>query len=199
MVRAVRGAFPACVFHVDCNSAYRLKDQRIFEELDGYGLAMIEQPLASDDLLDHAKLQRKIQTPICLDESIVSPEKASKAINIGAARWFNIKPGRVGGLTPALQVIQIAERAGIPCWVGGMLESGLGASHCLALATLSNIKYPSDVFPSSRFFEKDLACPELTLSGPSQMRAAEDAGIGCSPDEELLASRSVQRCQIRNL
>jgi len=114
MVHTVRQAFPKTTFHVDCNSAYRLKDQKIFKALDQYGLAMIEQPLAHDDLLDHAKLQRQIQTPVCLDESLVSAEKASKAIEIGAGRWFNIKPGRVGGITAALKIIGIAERAGIP-------------------------------------------------------------------------------------
>jgi O-succinylbenzoate synthase len=192
LVRTVRKTFPNLVFHVDCNGAYRLKDQKIFHYLDQFGLAMIEQPLAYDDVLEHAKLQRQISTPICLDESLVSSAKALNAIEIGAARYFNIKPGRVGGLTPALEIIRIAESAGIPCWVGGMLESGIGASHCLALATLPNIRYPSDVFPSRRFFERDLTCPEMELSGPSQMSPLEEAGIGCLPIEELLAARTVE-------
>lgn len=196
VIRAVRGAFPKLIFHVDCNSAYRLDDYKVFEAIDQFGLSMIEQPLAHDDLLDHAKLQRKIQTPICLDESLVSPEKALKAIEIGAARWFNIKPGKVGGVTRAVKIIQIAERAAIPCWIGGMLESSIGASHCLALATLSNIKYPSDLTPSRKFYEKDLAHPELQLSGPSQMTASQDVGIGCSPDEEVLRAQTVESCQM---
>lgn len=196
MVRAVRQAFPKATFHVDCNSAYRLKDLKIFETLDQYGLAMIEQPLAHDDLIDHAKLQRQIQTPVCLDESIVSAEKALKAIEIGAGRWFNIKPGRVGGITPALKILRIAESAGIPCWIGGMLESAVGASHCLALATLSNIKYPSDIFASGRFFKKDLAHPELELSGPSQITASEEPGIGCLPNEEMLAAQTIESCKV---
>lgn len=198
MVREVRRAFPSLAFHVDCNGAYRLKDRKIFQDLDQFGLTMIEQPLAHDDLLEHAKLQRQISTPICLDESLVSSEKALKAIELGAARYFNIKPGRVGGLTPALEIIRIAENAGIPCWVGGMLESGIGASHCLELATLPNIRYPSDIFPSKRFFETDLICPELKLTGPSQMTPAEKAGIGCVPKEELLAPRTVEFIRLGN-
>ena len=196
MVRAVRGAFPELVMHVDCNSGYRLSDCKIFEELDPFGLAMIEQPLAHDDLLDHAQLQRRIQTPICLDESLVSPEKAAKAIDLGAARYFNVKPGRVGGITRAVAIIQMAERAGIPCWIGGMLESAVGASHCLALATLANIKYPSDVFPSRRYFQKDLAQPELVLSGPSQMTASTESGVGCCPDSDSLARQTLETAQI---
>jgi O-succinylbenzoate synthase len=196
MVRSVRGAFPHLTFHIDCNSGYRLKDRKVFEALDEFGLAMIEQPLAHDDLMDHAKLQRMIQTPICLDESLTSPEKAAKAIEIGAARYFNIKPGRLGGITRATRIIQDAERAGIPCWIGSMLESGVGASHCLALATLSNIKYPSDIFPSRRYFKKDLAYPEHELSGPSQMTASTDMGIGCAPDDELLARQTLEESQV---
>jgi len=196
VVREVRSAFPELVLHVDCNSAYRLSDHKVFEALDPLGLAMIEQPLAHDDLLDHAKLQRMIQTPICLDESLVSPEKARKAIETGAARYFNIKPGRVGGVTRAVEIVKIAERAAIPCWIGGMLESAIGASHCLALATLANIKYPSDIFPSRRYFKKDLAYPELELSGRSQMTTSLAPGIGCSPDEELLAAQTLESAQI---
>ena len=103
MVAAVRKAFPHLVFHVDCNSAYTLDDLEMLRELDAFGLAMIEQPLTHDDLIDHATLQRELRTPICLDESITSPAKARKAIQTGACKWINVKPGRVGGLTPAVQ------------------------------------------------------------------------------------------------
>jgi len=186
MVAAVRRAFPDAVFHVDCNSAYTLDDLPMFKKLDQYKLAMIEQPLMHDDLIDHATLQRQIETPICLDESITSLAKARKAIEIGACRWINIKPVRVGGLTPALKIHDLCAQAGVPCWVGGMVESGLGASHCMAMATLSNIKYPCDIFPSSRFFEKDLATPEIALSGPSQVTAPAVPGVGSEPDPERL-------------
>lgn len=196
VVRAVRTSFPRLVFHIDCNSGYCLDDYDLFQALEPFDLAMIEQPLAHDDLMDHAKLQRKLTIPICLDESLVSKEKALKAIELGAARYFNVKPGRVGGITPAVKIMDSAERAGIPCWIGGMLESAVGASHCLALATLPNIQYPSDIFPSRRYYAKDLARPELELSGPSQMTALPGAGIGCAPDEAALAAQTVESAQL---
>ena len=196
MVQAVRKAFPDGVFHIDCNSGYTLKDIDMFRQLDRYNLAMIEQPLMHDDLVDHATLQRQISTPICLDESITSPEKVRKAIEIGACRWVNIKPVRVGGLTPALKIHDLCREAGVPCWVGGMLESGIGAAHCLAMATLPNIKYPSDVFPSSRFFHKDLSVPDWHLSGPSQMTAFDAPGIGCDPDPAMLEECTVEKAVI---
>ena len=196
MVAAVRKAFPNTVFHIDCNSAYTLDDLPMFRELDGYDLAMIEQPLAHDDLIDHAKLQAAIRTPICLDESISSLDKARKAIALKACRWINLKPARAGGLTNALKIHDLCAEAGIGCWVGGMLESGLGAGHCLALATLPNIKYPSDIFPTSRFYQKDLALPEITLCGPSQIAAPYRPGLGFDPDPQQLAKLTVDRATL---
>ncbi len=128
MIKAVRSEFPDTIFHIDCNSAYSLDDLEMFKELDNYSLAMIEQPLAHDDLIDHAALQSQLKTPICLDESITSLDKVRKAINIGACRWVNIKPGRVGGITNALEIHNHCEKKQIPCWVGGILESAIGAS-----------------------------------------------------------------------
>ena len=182
MVGSVREAFPELVMHVDCNSGYRLEDLPVFQALDSLGLAMIEQPLRHDDLLDHAELQRQLKTPLCLDESIVSLERTRQAIDLGACGWINLKPARVGGLTPAVQILREAEKGGIPCWVGGMLESAVGACHCIALATLPNIGYPADIFPSSRFYRKDLSVPEIQLSAPGRIRALPGPGIGCVPD-----------------
>lgn len=193
MVHAVRGAFPDTVFHIDCNSAYTLDDAPMFQKLDHYGLAMIEQPLSHDDLIDHAALQSRINTPICLDESITSPDKARKAIQIKACRWINIKPGRLGGITPALAVHDLCRNAHIPCWIGGMLESAVGASHCLALATLPNIHYPSDIFPSNRFFAQDLAAPAMAHSAPAQFTAHDTPGIGTAPDPERLKESVLER------
>jgi O-succinylbenzoate synthase len=193
MVRAVRQAFPTTTIHVDCNSAYTWRDTEMFRKLDAFELAMIEQPLAHDDLIDHAELQKQLQTPICLDESITSPDKARKAIKIGACKWVNIKPGRVGGLSQAVQIHDLCRNAGIPCWVGGMLESAVGAAHCLALATLANMKYPADIFPSARFYKRDLSTPEIVHSGPSQVTASPRPGVGTAPDPELLA-----RCRIES-
>lgn len=196
VIQAVRGAFPDAVFHIDCNSGYTLEDLGMFKQLDRYNLAMIEQPLMYDDLVDHAALQDQICTPICLDESVTSLDKVRKAIEIGSCRWINIKPVRVGGHTPALAIHDLCQEAGIGCWVGGMLESGIGAAHCLAAATLSNIKYPCDVFPSSRFFHKDLSVPDWHLSGPSRMTAVDAPGIGCDPDPAMLEACAVEKAVI---
>ena len=193
MIEAVRKAFPDIVVHIDCNSAYTLDDLDMFKRLDRYDLAMIEQPLPHDDLMDHATLQAHIYTPVCLDESITSPDKARKAIQIKACRWVNIKPGRVGGITYALSIHHICQEAGIPCWIGGMLESAVGASHCLALATLPNIRYPSDIFPSERFYKKDLSAPPMKHSAPSLFRASMNPGVGAEPDPDALTECALER------
>jgi O-succinylbenzoate synthase len=197
MINAVRNAFPDLVIHIDCNSAYTLADTDMFKQLDKYNLAMIEQPLMNDDLIDHAMLQAQIKTPICLDESITSPAKARKAIQIKACGWINIKPGRVGGITNALEIHDIAAAAGIPCWIGGMLESAVGANHCIALATLPNIKYPCDVFPSSRFYKRDLSVPETIHSAPSMFRAHNAPGIGVEPDSEMLEKEILNQVVVK--
>jgi O-succinylbenzoate synthase len=163
MLKRVRDTFPNQVFHIDCNSGYTLEDLDIFQEVDQLGLAMIEQPLPHDDLIDHANLQKQLQTPLCLDESIVSVHRAQQACRIGACGWINIKPGRVGGLTNAVAIHDACQQADIPCWVGGMLESATGSAACVALAMLDNFSYPADIFPSSRFYHQDLAETPLEL------------------------------------
>lgn len=192
MVRAVREAFPDTIVHVDCNSAFALSDAAVFRELDDLGLAMIEQPLGYDDLIDHATLQSQLRTPICLDESIVSVDRARKAIEIAAGRWINIKVGRVGGLTNAIAIHDLCMERGIPCWVGGMLESAVGQAPSLALATLPNIRYPSDIFPTGRLYEADLAEPRIELSGPSTITAPDRPGGGFAPNPERLRELTVQ-------
>ena len=192
MLAAVRQAFPALTLHVDCNSAYTLADRDMLKQLDGFDLAMIEQPLQSDDLIDHAALRRELATPICLDESIKSPDMARQALQIGACDWLNIKPGRVGGVTNALAIHDMCLAKGIPCWIGGMLESAVGASHCLALASLPNIGYPSDIFPTSRFFAADPCGRAMELAGPGRMNLSDAAGIGLDPDPETLESFTVE-------
>jgi O-succinylbenzoate synthase len=163
MLEAVRRQHPEHTFHIDCNSGYRLADVPLFQQVDRFRLAMIEQPLQHDDVLDHADLQRQIETPVCLDESITSTRKTEQAIQLHSCRYVNVKPGRVGGLTPAVQIHNLCRAAGIPCWVGGMLESATGAAHCTALAMLGNFTYPADIFPSSRFYQEDLSDPPLEL------------------------------------
>jgi len=197
MLKYVRSKFPDTVFHIDCNSCYSLKDLTMFKEIDTYGLAMIEQPLSHDDLIDHAELQRHLKTPICLDESIVTIDKVRKAIQIGACRWVNIKLGRVGGITNALKINKLCEEKGIPCWVGSMADSAIGASHNIAFSTLSNIKYPCDIFPTSRFYKQDLGIPELVHSAPSQFKASSASGIGTEVDEQLLKEISIEQTVIK--
>ncbi|MFH1923055.1 MAG: enolase C-terminal domain-like protein, partial [Planctomycetota bacterium] len=139
---------------------------------------------------DHAKLQRQIETPICLDESITSPDKTRKAIELGSCRWVNVKIGRVGGLTPAVAIHDMCRAAGIPCWVGSMLESAVGTRTNAALAMLDNFTYPADLFPTSRFYHRDLGCPPVELTagdeGSPRIALTEDPGIATEPDPALL-------------
>lgn len=197
VVDEVRRAFPDACLHIDCNAAYELVGAAIFDSVDTLGLSMIEQPLGYDDLLDHAELQRRIRTPICLDESISSVNRARQAVAIGACRWINVKPGRVGGITPALEILNFAEQAGVPCWIGGMLESGIGSSHCLALATHRNVRYASDIFPAGRFYADDLAFPAIELSAPSQVTTFPGHGIGCRPYLEKFPRHVLDSCSLQ--
>lgn len=146
---------------------------------------------------NHAALQSVLRTPICLDESINSVERTAQAIRLQACRWMNIKPGRVGGLTVALQIRALCETSGIGCWVGGMLESALGAMHCAALATLPNFTYPADLFPSSRFYAEDLSEPEIAFSRPWEIQLPEQPGVGARPRAELLKSWCVAEAVLR--
>jgi O-succinylbenzoate synthase len=164
MLRAVRRQHPRATFHIDCNSGYRLADLDLFRKIDEFRLAMIEQPLAHDDVVDHARLQAAIETPVCLDESVTCSRHAEQAIALKSCQYVNIKPGRVGGLTNAKIIHDLCQQAGIPCWVGGMLESATGAAACVALAMLDNFTYPADIFPSSRFYHEDLAERPLELT-----------------------------------
>ena len=163
MLKAVRKEQPTHPIHIDCNSGYRLKDLPLFQAVDEFQLEMIEQPLQHDDLVDHAELQRSIRTPVCLDESMVHPRQAEQAIALQSCRYVNIKPGRVGGLTNAVAIHNVCQKAGIPCWVGGMLESATGAALCIALAMLDNFTYPADIFPSARFYHQDMSDPGIEL------------------------------------
>jgi O-succinylbenzoate synthase len=197
MLRAVRAAHPAATLHIDCNSGYRLSDLQLFRQVDPFNLAMIEQPLAHDDLVDHAALQRQISTPVCLDESIAHPRHAAQALDLGSCRYVNIKPCRVGGLTNAVAIHNLCQERGVPCWVGGMLESATGASICAALAMLDNFTYPADIFPSARFYHEDLA------QSPLELVALEDGTPGVAapreipePDPKRLARQTIAQATI---
>ncbi len=192
IVEAVRKAFPDLIVHIDCNCGYTLADLSMFKQLDRFGLAMIEQPLGYGDLADHAELQRCISTPICLDESIACADHARQAIQLGACRWINIKPGRVGGVTEALKIHDLCQQAELPCWMGSMLESGVGTSVLVALGTLPNMKYPGDIVPGDKFYKQDLADPPIRLSGPAQITAPSSPGIACAPDPQRLRSMTIE-------
>jgi O-succinylbenzoate synthase len=196
MLGPLREALPEPVIHVDCNSGFTREDADTILALDRFDLAMIEQPLPNDDLIDHAALARRLRTPVCLDESITSVDRARKAIGISACGYVNLKTGRLGGLTNAIAVHDVCAEAGIPCWVGSMLESAVGQGPSIALATLGNIGYPGDLFPSARFYEADLAVPEIGLSAPGRITAPDRPGHGFAPDPDRLAACTLERARI---
>lgn len=196
LIRDVRGAFPDAVLTVDANSCYTLGDLPSLQELDRYGLDYIEQPLAYDDLIDHAKIQARLNTPICLDESILSAEDARKALEVGAGRVINIKVGRVGGHLEAIRIHDFARSKGIPVWCGGMLESGIGRAHNIHLATLANFTKPGDTSSSSRYWHRDIILEPLEAS-QGWMPVPSGPGIGVRPDREYLESLTVNRELIR--
>lgn len=188
MVEAVRATFPDFTFHIDCNAAYTPADTEMFRKLDRFRLAMIEQPLADDgmSLVNHADLQQRIGTPVCLDESALSLAHVQAAIRLKSCRVVNIKMARVGGLTESREIQALCARHDIPCWVGGMLESAIGGAICAELATLPNFTYAGDIFPSSYFYTNDLGKPELVLSGRGEVATSRVPGIAQVPDPDLL-------------
>ncbi len=196
VLERVRAQYPDVPLHIDCNSAYSLDDMSMFRRLEKFRLTMIEQPLRFDDLNDHARLQREISVPLCLDESITSIERMRQAIELGSCQWVNIKPGRVGGLTNALKIHDLCRSAGIPCWVGGMLESSLGAMLCAALATLENFKYPADLFPFSKFYKEDITTSPLLFSSPWHFTLPEVPGVGTQPDKERMKRATLQEAAV---
>ena len=160
---------------------------------------MIEQPLQHDDITDHARLQEMIKTPICLDETITHPYRAQQAVELKSCQYVNIKPGRVGGLTNAVRIHDLCQQAGIPCWVGGMLESATGASHCTALAMLDNFTYPADIFPSEKYYHEELAEFPLSLfdseEGVPSVKAFENLP---DPNFKRLESLTIQKKVIKS-
>ncbi len=188
VVAEVRRRHPDILLSVDANSAYSLKDLELFRALDDFNLLMIEQPLDHDDLLDHAKLQAEIRTSICLDESITSPRRAEQALSLESCRIINIKIGRVGGYSKALAIHDLCYGAGVPVWCGGMLESGIGRAHNLALASLPGFTLPGDISASSRYFERDLIVPEVTVSPDGTAEVPRGVGLGFDVDLDFIAS-----------
>jgi O-succinylbenzoate synthase len=194
-VRAVREALGDGIgIAVDANSAYTLDDAELLSRLDAFGLLMIEQPLGPDDLVRHAELQRRLATPICLDESIISVDRAEDMITLGSGRIINIKPGRVGGFATSIAIHDLCQRNGIPVWCGGMLESGVGRAYNVALASLPNFTLPGDLSPSHRYWERDLVTPAWTMDGQGTVGVPLDRpGIGVTPDMDRIDALTVRR------
>ncbi len=193
VLQEVRRAFPDGQFHIDGNCGYSFDDLAMFHALDELQLMMIEQPLGYGDLHEHAKLQRAIRTPICLDESCTSVAATRAAIDLGACKIVNIKPARVGGLGNAMRILSLCREAGIPCWVGSMLETSVGAAANLAFASLPGITLPCDAFPSRRFYQQEITAAELVLSGPGTMRPLDVPSDGHLPLEARLQGRTIER------
>ena len=196
-VEAIRSRFPDIPLMVDANAAYTLADAGRLEALDAFNLMMIEQPLSYDDLVRHAQLQRRLRTPICLDESIHSPEAAADALELGACRIINIKPGRLGGFGPSLAVHDLARAHGIPVWHGGMLESGIGRAHNLHLSTLPGFTLPGDVAASRRYFVPDLIEPPIEVRPDGTIEVPPGPGIGVVPEPDRVAAAAVRTLRFR--
>ena len=192
VIREVRKAFPDILLMADANSAYTLKDKNRLKQLDEFGLMMIEQPLAHDDIIDHAELQAALETPICLDECIRSAHHAEQAIRLNAGRIVNIKLGRVGGFAEAKRVHDVCRANGIPVWCGGMLESGIGRAHNIALSTLPNFTLPGDVSASKRYWKQDIVVPPVEVSPRGTIAISDRPGFGYDLDRDLLERLTVR-------
>ena len=196
-VREVRRRFPQVKLMADANSAYTLADAERLRALDEFYLMMIEQPLAHDDIIDHAVLQAQLQTPICLDECIRSAHHAEQAIRMNAGQIINIKLGRVGGFAEAKRVHDVCQAANVPVWCGGMLESGIGRAHNVALATLPNFTLPGDVSGSKRYWKRELLTEEIVATPQGTIRTNERPGFGYEIDMPFLETITVRQETIR--
>ncbi|HVH62692.1 MAG TPA: o-succinylbenzoate synthase [Candidatus Dormibacteraeota bacterium] len=192
-VRAVRHRFRDVPLQVDANTAYRLVDAQHLARLDEFDLLLIEQPLPEDQILDHARLAKTVHTPICLDESITSAQVAGDAIEMGACRVINVKPGRVGGYLEARKIHDLCAERGVPVWMGGMLETGIGRAGNVAMAAMPNFSLPGDTSASSRYYKRDVTEPFVLEGG--RLRVPDGPGLGVTVDEEYLDSitTAVQR------
>jgi O-succinylbenzoate synthase len=196
-IEAIRARFPEITLMADANSAYGLDDAAHLAELDRFGLLMLEQPLAAGDLVDHAALQRQLRTPICLDESIESARDARQALQLGSCQVINIKPGRVGGFAESRRIHDIAQRAGVPVWCGGMLETGIGRACNVALATLPNFRLPGDISASDRYWAEDIVEPPFTLQKGGTIQVPTRWGLGVRVKVDLVDRLTVRRETIR--
>src|SRR5699024_3080593 len=195
MIRAIREVFPDIPLMADANSAYTLDDIELLKQLDEFNLMMIEQPLGSTDIVDHATLQKAIKTPVCLDESIDSYENAKAAIELGSCEIINVKIGRVGGLAESIKIHDLAKENKIPLWCGGMLEAGVGRLTNIAITTLPNFVLPGDTASSSRYWEEDIITPEVVAEN-GVVQLSEKPGIGAEVDFEKMKKVLIQTDEI---
>ena len=193
VVRKVREQFPDIQLMADANSAYTLQDAEHLKRLDEFDLTMMEQPLAHDDIIDHATLQAQLKTPICLDESIRTARHAVQAIEIGACRVINIKLGRVGGFSEALRVHNAARDRNVPVWCGGMLESGVGRANNIALSTLDNFRLPGDVAASKRYWQRDIVQPPVEVTTDGTIQVPDRPGFGYELDHGYIRAITVRQ------
>jgi o-succinylbenzoate synthase len=196
-VRRLREGFGPVALMVDANAAYTLNDAQHLARLDAFDLMMIEQPLEYDDIRDHTRLQASLRTPICLDESLETPRQAEEALEVGACRIINIKPGRVGGHMQSIRMHDIAVAHGAPVWHGGMLESGIGRAHNIHLSTLPGFTLPGDVAASRRYFAPDLIDPEIVVRSDGTIAVPTGPGIGVSIVNDRVAHASIERLALR--
>ncbi len=199
LAREARSAFPDTLIMLDANSAYRLVDAAIFQEMDDLNLLMIEQPLGYEDIYDHSQLRPLIQTPLCLDESIHSADDARFALAIGACDIINIKPARVGGWTEARKVHDLCWSSGMPVWCGGMLETGVGRAGQLALASLPGFTLPGDISATERYYHEDIAKPAFVLNvEDSTIGVPKGPGLGIEVDLDRLLAATVRQAHFKN-
>ncbi len=193
VIARIRERFPRAALMADANSAYSLADLPLLKSLDRFFLMMIEQPLGWDDIIDHARLQREIATPVCLDESIHTAGDARKALDAGACKIINIKLGRVGGFASARKIHDLCRERRVPVWCGGMLESGIGRAHNIALSTLPGFALPGDISASKRYWSEDIIEPEVSVTPQGTIRAPAAGGLGFTPRTERIEKLTVRR------
>jgi len=199
MLNAVRQEFPTQTLHIDCEAGMRLEHMETIARIDDFGIAMVEQPLAADDLVGHAMVQEMLRTPVCLDEGITTPDQADMALELKSCQFVNLKPGRVGGITPALAICEACGDQEVPCWVGALPQSAIGSRTGMALAGKENCTYPADLFLSGTMLEEDLASPPEAIQeedGVLRVPLWDEPGLGVEPDPARLEKYCLNRAVI---
>ena len=189
----IRKHFPDLQLQVDGNAAYTLEHLDHLAQLDAFGLLLIEQPLGNEDIIDHVQLQQRMQTPVCLDESILSADDARKALSIGACRVINIKPGRVGGVRESLRIHDLCRQQGVAVWMGGMFETGIGRALNVAVASLPGFTLPGDISASAKYFKEDIVESPFMLNSDSTLTVPTAPGLGIQIDAGRLEKYTVAK------